>query len=145
MLDTLLKICSSHLLKMVWILKAHWAIYVKNEDLTPMFFDKDTFLPNLPKPHPWWKPIPLMFAFEDSFTLISRWSYMIKGTWESFSQDAGARSIIIDLQSHLLKMVWTLIAYWASYVKNEYLTPVFFLFTYRPFPSSSTLQPIENH
>ncbi len=40
-----------------------------------------------------------MFAFEDSFALISRWSYMIKDTWESFSQDAGAISIIKVLQS----------------------------------------------
>jgi hypothetical protein len=35
MLGPLLKICLAHLLKMVWILIAQWAIYVKNEDLTP--------------------------------------------------------------------------------------------------------------
>jgi hypothetical protein len=38
MLDPLLKTCFPHLLKMGWILIAHWAIYVKNEDLTLCFY-----------------------------------------------------------------------------------------------------------
>ena len=37
MLDPLLKTCFPHLLKMVWILIAYRVIYVKNEDLTPLF------------------------------------------------------------------------------------------------------------
>jgi len=32
-----------HLMKMVWILIAYWAISVKNEDLTPLFLDPFVF------------------------------------------------------------------------------------------------------
>jgi hypothetical protein len=39
MLDPLLKTCFAQLLKMGWILIAHRAIYVKNEDLTPFLYD----------------------------------------------------------------------------------------------------------
>jgi hypothetical protein len=37
MIDPLLKTCFAHLLEMGWILIAHWAISVKNEDVTPIF------------------------------------------------------------------------------------------------------------
>ena len=44
------------------------------------------------------KKIPLTFASEDSFALISTWSYMIEGTGKCYSQRASrARSFIKDL------------------------------------------------
>jgi len=52
------------------------------------------------KPYPWSKPIPLTFAFEDSFTLISTKSDIIEKTGKFYSQnESHDRSFIKDLLS----------------------------------------------
>ena len=71
--------------------------------------------------------LPVPFAFEDRFALISTRSYVIKGTRVCYSQRTGhIRSFINAFTSHLLKMDRILIAYRAIYVKNEDLTPMLF-------------------
>ena len=72
------------------------------------------------------KFLPVLFAFENRFALISTRSYMIKSTGVCYSQRAShIRSFTNALPSHLLKMNRILIAYLITYVKNEDLTPMF--------------------